>query len=582
MDTRGDTWLGPFEPRPASIDEVRRLAEAITAGGMNTKALEDARGAQWTKLIFNAATNPIGALTRLTHGRVVELAETRRLVTGLVDEGKAVADALGITLDSDPDELVDHAAEVAYEHRASMLQDVLGERATEIDALNGGIVRFGSRAGRADAAERGDRRPDQGARALLVSTLRPRLGPLISGCLVGLSISWNIANIGPVATLLAGKYGTSLAVIGLFTTVAFFAELAVMIPGGQAIDRFGAQRTGLLAIAISLVANLLLMLPANAVVALVLRWVVGLGVGLGFLAGAIYAQSDSRRSVALAGGIYGGVSLSGGGLALAVVPQLVPAFGWRAPYVSAAIVAAVAIPLVALGPPTPGHGLRRSGPGFLVLMADRRLMRLGLISSVSFGFSVILGNWVVTLLERTGGLTRGIAGAIGSLLLLFGIVGRPAGGLLVRGFPALTRLMLATSFVAGALGTAVIALSAGRVSDTLAAALAGLAAGNPVRRDGVRRRAGVPGGQRRGGRRHEHLSGAHDRLRRTAGRPRLRTARGWADRLRRGGRAVGLRAGADLPRPALRVRPWLRPSTPSSSGPGTTAWSPPPTSPGPG
>jgi 2-dehydropantoate 2-reductase len=143
MDTRGDTWLGPFEPRPASMAEVTRLADALTAGGMNTRALPDARGAQWTKLIFNAATNPVGALTRLTHGRVCELPETRRLVSVLVAEGVAVADAMGITLDPDPDELVDHAARVAYEHRASMLQDVLAERATEIDAMNGGIVRFG-------------------------------------------------------------------------------------------------------------------------------------------------------------------------------------------------------------------------------------------------------------------------------------------------------------------------------------------------------------------------------------------------------------------------------------------------------
>jgi 2-dehydropantoate 2-reductase len=147
MDTRGDTWLGPFEPKPASMDAVTQLAEAITAGGMNTKALPDARGAQWTKLIFNAATNPLGALTRLTHGRLCELPDTRRLITQLVDEGKAVAGALGITLDSDPDELVDHAAKVAYEHRASMLQDVLAERATEVDALNGGIVRFGEEQG---------------------------------------------------------------------------------------------------------------------------------------------------------------------------------------------------------------------------------------------------------------------------------------------------------------------------------------------------------------------------------------------------------------------------------------------------
>jgi len=143
MDTRGDTWLGPFEPRPASMSQVQRLAEAMTAGGMPAKALEDARGAQWTKLIFNAATNPVGALTQLTHGRVCELEGTRALVTALVDEGKAVADAQGIELDSDPDELVDHAARVAYEHRASMLQDVLAGRPTEIEAMNGGIVRFG-------------------------------------------------------------------------------------------------------------------------------------------------------------------------------------------------------------------------------------------------------------------------------------------------------------------------------------------------------------------------------------------------------------------------------------------------------
>jgi len=147
MDTTGDTWIGPFEPRPAPMAEVERLADALTRGGMPTRALADARGAQWTKLIFNASSNPLGALTGLTHGRLCELPSTRQLVSGLIAEGVAVADALGITLDSDPQALIDHAAAVAYDHRASMLQDVLARRRTEIDALNGGIVRFGRERG---------------------------------------------------------------------------------------------------------------------------------------------------------------------------------------------------------------------------------------------------------------------------------------------------------------------------------------------------------------------------------------------------------------------------------------------------
>jgi 2-dehydropantoate 2-reductase len=144
-DVKGDTTFGPFEPSPARFEEVERLAEACTRAGLPTAAVADARGPQWRKVIFNAATNPVGALTGLTHGRVCEDPALRRLVSGLVDEGKAVAGAQGITLDADPEELIDHAArpEVAYDHKASMLQDVEARRATEIDYLNGGIARFG-------------------------------------------------------------------------------------------------------------------------------------------------------------------------------------------------------------------------------------------------------------------------------------------------------------------------------------------------------------------------------------------------------------------------------------------------------
>jgi 2-dehydropantoate 2-reductase len=148
-DVKGETTLGPFEPSPARANEVELLAEACTRAGMPTQAVTDARPAQWRKVIFNAATNPVGALTGLTHGRICERPDLRALVSALVDEGKAVAAAQEIVLDADPEELIDHAArrDVAYDHRASMLQDVEARRSTEIEYLNGGIGRFGRELG---------------------------------------------------------------------------------------------------------------------------------------------------------------------------------------------------------------------------------------------------------------------------------------------------------------------------------------------------------------------------------------------------------------------------------------------------
>jgi predicted MFS family arabinose efflux permease len=298
-------------------------------------------------------------------------------------------------------------------------------------------------------------------------------GQLIGGCAVGLSISWNIANVGSVATLLARRYGAGLAVIGLLTTVLFFAELVVMIPGGRAIDRHGAKRVGLAAMTLSLIGNLLLLSTSSLVLVLVWRGLAGLGVGLGFLSGAIYAQSDTGRAAPLAGGIYGGVSLGGG------VPLLVGAFGWRAPYVGGALVAVLAIALVAACPPTPGHGGSRQTPLLRALIADRTLARLGTVSAVSFGFSVILGAWIVTLLERHAGLSRQSAGAIGSLILVLAIVGRPLGGILARARPSSTWPAVAASFLAGAAGTTLVALTPSPPLDALGAGVAGLAAGIP-------------------------------------------------------------------------------------------------------
>lgn len=147
LDAPGDTWLGPFEPQPARMDEVWQLAGLLTQGGLPTIALADSRGAQWAKLIFNSATSPVAALTGLTMGGLGAAPGVRELVRELVAEGRAVADALGITLDGDPMELIDDAAQHAAGHQPSMLQDVLARRPTEIEVLNGGIIRQARKVG---------------------------------------------------------------------------------------------------------------------------------------------------------------------------------------------------------------------------------------------------------------------------------------------------------------------------------------------------------------------------------------------------------------------------------------------------
>jgi 2-dehydropantoate 2-reductase len=146
-DIKGDTWVGPFEPTSTSMKKVEELAGLLTSSGMNTIALPDARGAQWTKLIFNASTNPVGALTLLHHGAAARFGPTGGLFNDLIAEGEAVAQRLGIALHGDPRQLVEKGANAPGKHHASMLQDILARRQTEVDFMNGAIVKWGEQTG---------------------------------------------------------------------------------------------------------------------------------------------------------------------------------------------------------------------------------------------------------------------------------------------------------------------------------------------------------------------------------------------------------------------------------------------------
>src|SRR5262245_57317997 len=91
-----DLWIGPFEPSGTPYERVEELAAILKKAGLHVVPLQDARGAQWTKLIFNAAVNPLGALAQLHHGAATRFPPTAELYEALLREGEAVAQAMGI------------------------------------------------------------------------------------------------------------------------------------------------------------------------------------------------------------------------------------------------------------------------------------------------------------------------------------------------------------------------------------------------------------------------------------------------------------------------------------------------------
>jgi 2-dehydropantoate 2-reductase len=137
------TWIGPFHAT-TEADAVR-VAELIEAGGLKAEAFPDLRPAQWSKLIFNATVNGVAALTGLPHdfhfAQTDEPSDLGILVRDLVDEGKAVAVAAGVELHDDPWSMNVLATERGHRHFPSMLEDVEARRPTELESINGALVR---------------------------------------------------------------------------------------------------------------------------------------------------------------------------------------------------------------------------------------------------------------------------------------------------------------------------------------------------------------------------------------------------------------------------------------------------------
>jgi MFS family permease len=321
----------------------------------------------------------------------------------------------------------------------------------------------------------------------------PRRRGVVVGCALGATSGWNFGNIGGIASELADAYGVGLATVGLLTTAMVITHLAVQIPGGRASDRLGPARTGAMALVVLSAGNALALAGPEAGLGIAARAVIGVGTGLAFISGSALVRESGGSPFAQ--GVFGGVSLAPGGLALAIVPQLEGAIGWRTPYWTAlALSLAVLAAVVALTPRgrglTPlgelrevegfrGDGLTPAADAPPGVVRDRSLYRLAILYAASYGLGVVLANWVVELLQRHSEMSDGAAAVVGALTLVLVVVSRPLGGWVLTAHPRNARTVVAASIVAGVTGTLALVAADPVWLALIGALLVGLGAGIP-------------------------------------------------------------------------------------------------------
>jgi len=146
--------IGTFGRDDASrgMTAARRWAAALASAGVPAETTPDVVAELWAKVLYNAALNPLGALLGVAYGHLAADPDTHAIMADVIAEAFAVARADGVRLawasaDAYLAEFFGRLVPVTAEHRSSMLQDVERGRPTEIDAINGWVMRRGAALG---------------------------------------------------------------------------------------------------------------------------------------------------------------------------------------------------------------------------------------------------------------------------------------------------------------------------------------------------------------------------------------------------------------------------------------------------
>jgi 2-dehydropantoate 2-reductase len=139
----GQTFIGRPPASQVTDSEITAIVRAFEQAGLDCRESPDIIAVLWNKLLINVGINPVTALTRLTNGQLPAIPAAWEVVTAALQEAYAVAEAKGIPVAAEPADRVKKVCQDTAGNYSSMLQDVLARRRTEVQAINGQIVRHG-------------------------------------------------------------------------------------------------------------------------------------------------------------------------------------------------------------------------------------------------------------------------------------------------------------------------------------------------------------------------------------------------------------------------------------------------------
>ncbi|GHO96519.1 hypothetical protein KSF_065670 [Reticulibacter mediterranei] len=259
---------------------------------------------------------------------------------------------------------------------------------------------------------------------------------LISISLVAIAISANFTNYGGMQATLQDDLHITNESIGFLSTLLYLGIACGYVAGGGLVDRFGPRRVLIAALLTMGLGNAELSIMPHLTCVFLCRFLIGIGAGIGIVAGSQTAARFPGRAASVGQGLFGGAMQVGSGLGLFASPLLLPYLGWEGIF---AFWGGLALLLAwqwtiwkevseATSPPSQKPFWQR----FLKASRQPQLVALGVIHMGTLGMGQAVAPWLAIFFASSPfGLPMSLAAGLGASGLLLGTITRPLGGLLL-------------------------------------------------------------------------------------------------------------------------------------------------------